>query len=167
MRHLPALLTVPLLSAVLVAQAGAQNAGTCDDPIFVSTSGEVVVDTRGHQDQENFRGECGDSLATGADVVFGFGGMPVSGVVTWAADYSAIVYSKFGGCPGHCGAASTSGNLEFSTGYNWDDGGPSWDPVLIVADGLRGESGVITLRFEFSDANPVLPGSWGRIKSRY
>lgn len=166
---------LPLLF-VVQSSADAQVEGTCASPMHVDFDGgvgEIHLDTRNFTNLEN-TAECGDTLATGPDVVLDFRGGFVAGVVTWEADFPAVLYlrsPRSPTCDAPCVEVSTGGSLKFNSGYWWEglppDDHPVGNYVYLIVDGLNGAAGLITLHFDYTYHTPTHVNSWGRIKSNY
>ena len=128
---------------------------------------DITLDTR--TASNNLNDACADSLATGPEIIIDFGGGAYGGTVTWVADFDAVVYHRRDRCDGPCAASSTSGRLEFSSGWHWDYSQDQavWSPPYLVVDGIDGAAGTITLSFFVTTANPTNEASWGQVKSLY
>jgi hypothetical protein len=127
----------------------------------------ATIDTRLGTNLEN--NACVDSLATGPEVVFMMAG-PADGQVTWKADFDAVVYFRRNvddECDSPCRGSSTTGTLEFDSGYHWEGEEIVWGLPFIIVDGLNGASGTISLVFDYGWNVPVNETSWGAIKSNY
>lgn len=167
------LLAACLLSIAGAVPASAQGDGTCANPMIIPfTEGgtsQFQIDTSLSSNNEN--NACVDSLATGPDIVLSHAVSCVYGVITWSADFDAVVYYRRNdddSCHAPCFAASTTGHLEFDSNWRMEHDGVECERPFIVVDGLNGAAGTITVTFsEQGTETPVLDWSWGEVKSRY
>lgn len=168
------LLVANLLSAAATDPACAQGEGTCDNPIIISYEGNddpitIQLDTRSSSNNEN--DACVDSLATGPDLVLSTCGDCIHGLVTWTADFDAVVYYRADEtqkCDARCLDHSTTGSLEFTAPWIWVNNNGIFGRPYIIVDGLNGAAGSITLTVtDLWVVDPVYERSWGYIKGRY